>query len=52
MKKILALMLLTFTVSAVAPAFAHEGYLVNCSNAPRSEWVKCIIDQSQDQASQ
>ena len=52
MKKIIALMLLSFTVSAVTPAFALDGYLVNCSNAPRSQWAKCIIDQSQDQASQ
>ncbi len=49
MKKVLGLMLLAFTVSTAAPAFAHVGYVADANNAPKSEWAQSVIDQSQDQ---
>ena len=52
MRIVLGILAAIITAATISTAFAHEGYLVDCSKAPQSEWAKCIIDQNQDQASQ
>ncbi len=44
MQKILGMMLLAFTVSTAAPAFANTN--ANCDSVPQAEWAQCIIDQA------
>ncbi len=44
MRKILGLMLLAFTVSTAAPAFANS--YTDCNSAPKSEWAQCVFDQA------
>lgn len=44
MSKIIGLMLLVLTVSAVAPAFANTN--ASCDQVPKSEWAQCVFDQA------
>lgn len=52
MRFLIGIMASAILIGSIGSAFAHEGYVTNCSNAPQSEWAKCVIDQSQESDSQ
>lgn len=47
---ILAAAIIGTLASAIAPAFAEE--VTTCSSSPKSDWARCVIEQSQQDSGQ